>query len=443
MRIPSKLPLLVALTLPSWAPAQWPQFRGPEGQGHAEAQGLPLYWSETKNVVWKVPVPGSGWSSPVISGDQIWMTTAQEKGRSLRAICLERRSGRVIHNVEVLRRERPGPVHAKNSHATPTPVLDKDRVYVHFGDSGTACLKTNGKVIWKTTTLEYHQPYAGVSSPVLFRDLLILSCDGADQQFMAALDKRNGNIVWKKARQHLDEAVVKDQNMPPGRRGFSFMAYSTPLVIAVNDGPQLVSTAADHVAAYNPSTGKEIWWSGYDGFSLVARPVYGHGLVFVIGTVDATRPVLYAIRPQARGKVTEKHLAWRLAHGVPHVPSPLLVGAELYMVNDGGIATCVDARTGRVHWKERLGGNYSASPIYGDGKLYFFSEEGMTTVLAPGKQFRLLAGNRLDGRFLTSPAVAGRALFLRTDSHLYRIQAIQKGKRQAGDKEGIHDNKRR
>lgn len=415
--------LIVAMSCAAAAPAEWPQFRGPEGQGHSSAQGLPLEWSETQNVTWKVPIPGTGWSSPVVAGEQIWLTTALQEGRSLRAVCVDRQSGRVIYNVELFRREQSAEVHAKNSHATPTPVLERDRVFVHFGAAGTACLSTGGEVIWKTTELQYHQPYAAASSPILFGDLLILHCDGSDVQFVAALDKRTGNLVWKKTRQHLEAASHKDQTMPPARRGFAFMAYSTPLVIDVKGTPQLVSTAADHVAAYDPNTGEEIWWSGYDGFSLVARPVYGHGLVFVIGTEEqATRSVLHALRPDGRGELADTQFAWSLRQAVPHVPSPLLVGDELYMVNDAGIATCLDAQTGHVYWKERIGGNYSASPIACDGKIYFCSEDGKTTVLAPAKQFKPLADNRLDGRFLASPAVAGRALFLRSDTHLYRIE---------------------
>ena len=397
--------------------AEWPQFRGPGGQGHSNARGLPTIWSETKNVTWKVPILGMGISSPVISGDQIWITTARQEGRSLRAICVHRSSGLIIRDVELFRLTEAGPRHAKNSFATPTPILEDGCIYVHFGNKGTACLSSEGKVLWKTSELDYSQPYGGASSPVLFEDLLILTCDGMDRQFIVALHKRTGRVVWKTSRQHLEEALVKDRMATESRRGFAFMSYSTPLVIDVNGEPQLVSTAAEHVAAYDARTGKEIWWHAYDNFSQVTRPIYTHGLVFVTTSQD----MLYAIRPEARGEVLGTQLAWKLSRGAPHVPSLLVVGDELYLFNDRGVATCVDAKTGHVHWKKRIGGNYSASPIYADGRIYVCSEEGKVSLLVPGKEFKLLGTNDLDGKILASPAVAGQALFLRTLTHLYRI----------------------
>ena len=356
-------------------------------------------------------------SSPVISGDQIWITTARQEGRSLRAICVHRSSGLIIRDVELFRLTEAGPRHAKNSFATPTPILEDGCIYVHFGNKGTACLSSEGKVLWKTSELDYSQPYGGASSPVLFEDLLILTCDGMDRQFIVALHKRTGRVVWKTSRQHLEEALVKDRMATESRRGFAFMSYSTPLVIDVNGEPQLVSTAAEHVAAYDARTGKEIWWHAYDNFSQVTRPIYTHGLVFVTTSQD----MLYAIRPEARGEVLGTQLAWKLSRGAPHVPSLLVVGDELYLFNDRGVATCVDAKTGHVHWKKRIGGNYSASPIYADGRIYVCSEEGKVSLLVPGKEFKLLGTNDLDGKILASPAVAGQALFLRTLTHLYRI----------------------
>jgi len=402
--------------------ADWPQFRGPEGQGHAEARDLPTQWSETKNVTWKVAVPGKGLSSPVIRGDQIWVTTALDDGRSLRALCFHRRDGRKVHDRELFRPAEPSAVHSKNSRATPTPVIDDAHVYVHFGVSGTACLSMGGDVIWKNSELEYHQPYAGVSCPILFGDLLILSCDGTDVQFVTALDKRTGKRVWKTPRGHLEAALQRVETESYPERGFPLMAYSTPLVVDVNGVPQLVSPAADHVAAYDARTGKEIWWLSYSGFSEVARPVYAHGLMFVAGFETQAQPTLYAIRPEGQGAVGETHLEWKVTRGVPHVPSPIVVGEELYMVNDDGIGTCIDAKTGASRWTKRIGGNYSASPIYADGKIYFLSEAGKTTIIAPEKKYRIVGVNELDGRFLASPAAVGRAIFLRSDGHLYRIE---------------------
>jgi outer membrane protein assembly factor BamB len=381
---------------------EWPQFRGPDGQGHASQRGLPLEWSETKNVVWKTPIEGLGWSSPVIRGKQIWLTTATDEGRSLRAVCVDLDSGKIMHDVEVFQVESPGSVHSKNSHASPSAVLEGDRVYVHFGDNGTACLSSEGNVLWRNNELKYAHGHGPAGSPVLYKDLLIVSCDGTDIQYVAALDKHSGKLRWKTDRK--------------GR-----MAYSTPLVIRVGNEDQLVSTGGDAVVAYAPADGEELWRVRYDGYSEVPRPVYGEGLVFISSGYDS--PVLYAIRPDGRGDVSDTHVAWTLAKAAPLNPSPLLIGGALYLVSDKGIATCLDAKTGEQRWQKRVPGNYSASPLAADGKIYFTNETGLTTVLADGDEYQELAANQVDGRTLASLAVSGRSLYLRTDTHLYRIEA--------------------
>jgi outer membrane protein assembly factor BamB len=379
----------------------WPQFRGPDGQGYSPARGLLLTWSDKENVAWKVAVPGLGWSSPVVGGKQIWLTTATDGGRSLRALCLDRITGKVRHNVEVFARKNAGPLHPKNSHASPTPILEGDRLYVHFGPYGTACLTTNGRVLWRTT-LAYTPLYGPASSPVLFGDLLILHCDGTDVRYTVGLDKHTGKVRWKTSR--------------AGRN-----SDSTPLVIRTGKGAQVISNVAERVVAYDAETGKELWWVGQgDNYAQVPRPVYGHGLVFTCG--GYFHPVVYAIRPNGRGDVSTTHVVWSLRNGVPQTPSPVLAGDELYLVSDNGIASCVDARTGKLYWRERLGGNFSASPVVADGRIYFLDEEGTTVVVAAGRRFRKLAVNRVEGRTLASPAVAGRAIYLRTNTRLYRIE---------------------
>jgi len=394
----------LALSPLSLAASDWPQFRGPGGQGQADARGLPLTWSESENVRWKVPVPGRGWSSPAIQGDRVWLTTALEDGRSLRALALHRDSGRILRDVEVFRLDNPGPVHQKNTYASPTPVLEDDRVYVHFGSLGTACIRSSGEILWTTRMVYYHRHGPG-GSPVLYDDLLILSCDGYDIQFVVALDKRTGKVRWK---------VPRD----------GYQAYTTPLVIRVNGRDQVVSPGAHRAVAYEPRSGKEIWSVAYGkGYSNIPRPVFGHGLVYICTGWD--QPLLYALRPGGRGDVTASHLAWKASRGVPLTPSPLLVSGELYMVSDNGIASCLDARTGAGHWRVRLGGNYSASPIAAGGRIYFLSEEGESVVIEPAKEFRKLASNALDGRCLASMAVSGRAIFLRSDQHLYRLEDLE------------------
>jgi len=388
--------------------AQWPEFRGPTGQGHASETGLPLEWSESRNVIWKVPVPGRGWSSPSIAGNRVWLTTSVEdadrrRGVSLRALAFDATSGKELVNVEVFRVDRPEALNSKNSYASPTPIVDGDRVYVHFGAQGTAALSTTGEIVWKTR-LDYQSQHGNGGSPALYGDLLIVNCDGnGGDAFVAALDVKTGKTRWKAYRRQ-----PADQ------------AYTTPLVIRVADRDQVISVGAYRASAYDPANGKEIWRVSYDdGFSNVPRPVFGQGLVYI--ATGFQQPALIAVRPDGTGDVTRSHVAWTLRRGAPYTPSPVLVDDRLFIVNDAGIATCVDAKSGTIHWQQRLGGNYSASPVYADGRIYFLSEEGVTTVIEPGTTFKRLATSQLDGATLASMAVADKSFFIRTDSALYRI----------------------
>lgn len=388
----------------------WPQFRGPTGQGHSSERGLPLDWSETQNITWKTPVPGVGWSSPVVAGGRVWLTTSIDSGSrppvtsSLRVLAFDAASGKEVVNVEVFRNRSAGYINQKNSRASPTPILEGDRVYVHFGAEGTAALTTTGEIVWKTQQFRYESQHGAGGSPVLHGDLLIFNCDGwADDAYVVALDKHTGRTRWKTNR----------------RQPFS-QAYTTPLVIRVGERDQLVSVGAYRTSAYDPMTGREIWRVGYrDGFSNVPRPIFGHGLVYI--ATGFNDPTMVAVRPDGTGDVTKTHLAWTVARAAPFTPSPILVGDELYMVNDIGILSCLDAKTGATLWQARLPGNYSASPVFADGRLYFQSEEGVTTIVAPGREFRRLSASRLDGGMLATMAVSDGSIFIRTDTHLYRI----------------------
>jgi outer membrane protein assembly factor BamB len=382
----------------------WPEFRGPGGQGHSNERGVPLNWSEGKNIAWKTPVPGLGWSSPVVADGRVWLTTAiEQRGMSLRVLAFDVATGREVVNVEAFhipssRRE----INPKNSWASPTPVIEKDRVYVHFGADGTAALNASGAILWKAR-FDYQSQHGAGGSPIVYGDLLIFSCDGSDVAFVVALDKHTGKVKWKT------------------NRGFpADQAYTTPLVIRAANRDQLISVGAFRARAYDPATGREIWRVRYDdGFSNVPRPVFAHGLVFI--ATGFQQPALLAVRPDGTGDVTKTHIVWALRRGAPLTPSPLAVGDELYVVTDGGIVTCLDAKTGGVVWQQRLGGTYSASPVFADGRIYFLAEQGVTTVIAPGREFRRLAANPLDGGLLASMAVSGGSFYLRTDSHLYRL----------------------
>jgi outer membrane protein assembly factor BamB len=450
--------LLVSLALCGAAPTTismpggeffWPQFRGPGGEGHVTQTGLPLEWTDaegtTKNVAWKSPIPGLGWSCPVINGDQVWLTSAVEFPKppkpveppapetsapaatpapsdaaaaapapppnpkpevyapiSLRALCYDRESGKLMRDVEVFHIENPGRIHKKNSHASPTPVLEGDKLYLHFGRHGTACITTAGEIVWKTQELVYEHRHGPGGSPVIFNDLLLISCDGTDVQYVVGLEKATGKIRWKSPRE--------------GR-----MAYTTPLLVDVDGKTQMISSGGDAVIGYEPATGKELWRCTYDGYSLVPRPVIGHGMVYICTGYD--NPGLIAVRLGGSGDVTETHLAWEIKKAyAPRNASPILVGDELYIVSDNGIATCVDAKTGETVWQERLGGNFSASPVFVDGRIYLLDEDGKTHVIKPGKEFEKLAENVIDARTLASLSVAGKAFYLRTDTSLYRLE---------------------
>lgn len=395
---------------PGWtrhvAAADWPQFRGPEGQGQVSQRGFPLTWSESENITWKVPLPGSGWSSPVVQGSQIWLTAAVDNGHSLRALCVDRVSGKLVHDVEVFQHADPGRIHRKNSYASPTPIIDGDRVFVHYGAHGTACLSTAGKVIWRNNGLKYNHRHGSGGSPVVYGDLLIVSCDGTDVQFVVALDKHTGSVRWMTPRE--------------GR-----MAYSTPLVTKVDGQDELISTGSDRTIAYEPTTGKPIWSVRYDGYSLIPRPVVGEGMVFLCTGYDT--PGMVGVKLGGHGDVTASHVVWKLKKGAPLNPSPVLSGGDLYMVSDQGIASCVEAKTGKVIWQKRVGGNFSASATLAEGRVYFLDEEGTATIVAASREYQVLAVNKLDGRALATPAMVDGAIFLRTDTHLYRIE--QKGPR--------------
>lgn len=403
-------PFVLLLTITASA-ADWPGFRGPNGDGHTTAKSLPVQWSTTRNVAWKQPIPGQGWSSPVVSQGRIYLTaavpkTGTESGYSLRLIALDEVSGKQQFDVEIFQedgRSAP-PIHSKNSHASPTPLVVGDRIYVHFGHQGTACLDLQGKLLWQNRTLQYAPVHGAGGTPILVGESLIFSCDGSTDPFITALDARTGKLLWKTPRE--TDAAKK----------FSF---STPTLITVDGQPQVISAGSDMVCALDPKTGHEIWRVRYDGYSVIPKPVFGHGMVYVCTGYNT--PSLIAIRPGGRGDITDTNVVWTAKRSVPHTASLLLVGDELYMVSDNGVASCLDAKSGEVVWQERIGGGFSASPVYANGLIYFCNEEGTTTVVKASREFQKVAENSIGERTLASFGVSGESLLVRGDKHLYRI----------------------
>lgn len=399
------------LQSPGRTAEDWPDFRGPHANGHSAAKNMPVQWSNDQGIQWKIPLPGLGWSTPIVSKGTIWLTTSLEDGKSLHALAIDGPTGKILHDVPVFPNNEPKAIHDKNSHASPSAVVDGDNIYLHFGTYGTTCIDAKGNVLW-TQKLVYEPQHGPGGSPIIFEDLLIVNCDGTDVQFVTALDKHTGEIRWKTLRTHADPGRLDGTKSPP-------MAFSTPVLWHHQGTTQLVSSGADHVAGYDPRTGKELWWSKYDGYSIVLRPTIAEDIVFVSSCYND--PVLYAIRLGGEGEVTQSRTVWTLNKAVPHSPSPLIVDNEIYLFSDNGIATCLDAKSGHQHWQHRLGGNYSASPLYADGHIYILSEGGETTVIQPGLEYRELAKNSVNGRTLASFGVLENSLLLRTDTELLRI----------------------
>lgn len=413
----------------------WNQFRGPRGDGIAASGNLPVEFDESTNVRWKTAVPDSGWSSPVVWQNEIWLTTGSDQKRELRAICVDLKTGRVKRNVKVFdmieRKVDPAYVHDSphlNSPATPTPVVEGDRVYVSFGSQGLACLdRQTGDKVWGRRDLRVYQPVRQGSSPIVDDENLYVAFDGTDQQFFVAIDKETGDTRWQVDRNVETDwrATLSDRGLSPkkgGKPNDNKKSFATAALIEVDGQRQLIAPAAEAVISYVPETGEELWRTVHPGgFNVAARPIHASGLVYVF--TSGLNHFLMGIRPDGTGNVTETHVAWSTAKSTPSIPSPIVINDLLFMVTDkGGIARCLDANTGDEVWKKRLGGDHWASPILADGKLYFSSKQGEITVLTATEDHpQVLASNELNAQFISSPAVAGDSLILRSTTHLYCI----------------------
>ena len=415
MRTTTFILALMACMSTAHAEGNWPAWRGPSADGRTEAAGLPLRWSETQNIVWKTGIHDLGYSTPVVWGDQIWLTTAKEDGTALYAVCIDLNSGKVLRDIEVFRPENPQSINALNSYATPSAVLEAGRAYVHYGTFGTACIDTaSGEILWRRTDLNCDHMQGPASSPVLFEDLLILTLEGIDKQFMAALDKKTGATVWTYNR---PADIYTPDTRPVFRKSFQ-----TPLIIEVNGKPQLVSNGSMLVTGHEPRTGQEIWRVQYGVDSTISSIVHGHGLLFVNTGGHPGESEFWAIREGGTGNVTDTHAVWKMTRDTPFQTSPVLVDDLLYTVTDEGVLTCLEAATGTPAWSQRLKGKYGASFLANKDRIYISNTRGRTTIFAPGREYRELAANQLDGELWTSPAVAGNALLLRTKTDLYKVE---------------------
>ncbi|MDT8301064.1 MAG: PQQ-binding-like beta-propeller repeat protein [Sedimentisphaerales bacterium] len=392
----------------------WPCFRGPTRQGISHEKDIPIEWSQTSNILWKTPIPGQGWSSPIVFNDRVFVTTATDEGASFRLLCLDRLTGTVIWNKQI-HRQKPGHKQKFNSYATCTPVTDGQYVYVLAFDGTLAAVSNEGNIIWTHQEFEYYSEHGLAVSPVLYEDLLIVPFDGSspgpdkklgwqkpwDKGLVLAVNKNTGKVQWK------------------GRRGSSRIAHVTPQVLSENGRDQLISSAGDVVQGFDLKTGRRIWTVANSGEGVVPSIVIGDGLIFT--TSGFGDSAIRAIRTGGKGDVTKTHIAWESAEDVSKIPSMLYLKPLLFFVTETGVAKCLRASTGEEIWRERLGGKHSASPIWADGKIYFLSDKGKTTVIADGGEFKVLAENELDEKCIASPAVSQKHIFIRSEKNIFCI----------------------
>jgi outer membrane protein assembly factor BamB len=407
--------VVLMATVSCCADDAWPAFRGPSGDGTSDAADPPREWSQQKNISWRTELPGEGWSSPVVGGGRVYVTAAIPRGEATDAedhdlcvLVLDESTGELLDKIVVMRQtaDKPTRVHKKNSHASPTAILSGDRIYVHFGYQGTACLSRGGKVLWTNRDLYFNPTHGNGGSPILVEDRLVFTCDGDKQPRVVALDTDTGSLVWQTPRP------------VSAKKTFSFC---TPTSISVDGRRQIIAPGSNCVLALDPKTGETIWDVRFDGYSVIPKPLLHHGWVYISTGFD--RASMLAIRPDGRGIVTDTHVQWKLDKNIPKTPSMVAYQEHVYSVSDDGIMLCVDAATGEVVYRSRLGGNFSASPLLIGDRLYFTDEQGVTTVArAGGEAAEILAENDLGERTLASAAVSGNAIFMRTADALYRIE---------------------
>jgi len=381
----------------------WPGWRGPRQDGRSQATTVPITWSSTQNVKWKTPIPGIGHSSPVIWEDRIFLTSCLENDGRRLLLCLDRNSGKELWQ-KVVFQGKLEEKHRLNSYASSTPATDGTYVYVTFLNYPrmlVACYDFQGNEVWRTSPGEFHSKHGFCSSPVLYKDLVIVNGDQDAEAWIVALDRRSGKERWRADR--------------PNRT----RSYCVPIIVEAAGKMQLVLSGSKCVASYNPETGEQIWIIDGPTEQFVASLVFSKGLLFLTGGYPEYH--LLAIKPDGTGNVTDTHVAWHERRGASYVPSPIADEKNFYLVNDNGIASCYDAETGRCHWNQRLGRRHSASPVSANGLLYFVDDDGKTFVVNASDKFEIVARNELGEECYASPAIAHGDLFIRTLHHLYCI----------------------
>ena len=393
---------------------QWSQFRGHYGNGIIKSTSAPINWSDNTNIDWKTPIHDRGWSSPVIWNDQIWMTTATKKGNKMYAICVNKLSGKIEHDIHVFDVKSPQAITNENTYASPTPVVEEGRVYVHFGTYGTACISTkDGQILWKRRDLNCdHEIGAGpASSPFIYNNFLIFNVDGRDVQYVIALNKETGQTAWKTNRSVDFSDVQINQRK----------AYGTPFIIPRGNSNQMVSIGAKGVYSYDPENGKELWKAEHRGWSIAPRPVYGEGLVFTM--IDRDRPEMWAINPNGSGDITETHIEWKETKRMPPRASPIFFKGLLYVVDRNGYISCIEAKTGKSIWQKRMKGRFSASPILANNLIYFFNEDTVCTIIKPTRELEIVTENKLSSdKLMATPAFDENSIYIRTENNLYKIK---------------------
>ncbi len=425
----SALFALTAFILPAWSadtPISWPFRSGPTLNGHVsatDAEGLPTEFDEAsgKNVKWKIKLEEFGHSTAIIGGGKVWLTAATNDGTKQYVYCIDAETGDVLHHKLLFENSEPEPLNNTiNTYASPSCALEDDAVYVHFGSYGTAKLNPEtAEVIWERRDIKCRHFRGPGSSPIIFQDLLILTFDGVDAQFLTALDKTTGKTVWRTERS--TDYGDLDEDGKPKQDGDLRKGYSTPALVEVNGRTQVVSVGSRAGFGYDALTGKEVWGFRHDDFNAAAPPVFYKN--FAIVNTGSSRANLKAIELDETtvGDITETHVKWDREKGNSRLAAPLLIGNRVFMITDKGVANCVDADTGEEIWKDRVGGTHVASPLAANGLIYFCSEEGDTTIIKAADQFEIVSKNTLAEGMRASPAVAKGHLYLRTFGHLYCI----------------------